>query len=88
MVALADKGGATFFERSINVSDNPSGGGSDERNNSDCKAIYNGNLQGGWKVLKCNTSNKDCRCKQGSTKIPCVDVMNWLLASMFNEALI
>lgn len=66
-------GGAAYFARTVSVSGNPTGGG-ECKNNKDCKAIYNGNLQSGWKVSKCNTNSNICRCKKGGSKNRCADV--------------
>ena len=52
------------------------GGGPECTSNADCHAIYDGNLQPGWSVLKCNTGSGVCRCINGSgTKVQCSGVM-------------
>ena len=51
------------------------GGGGECSNNAQCHAIYDGNLQNGWTVLKCNTNSGVCRCKKGTTKAQCAAVV-------------
>ena len=51
------------------------GGGAECSNNADCHAIYDGNLQNGWVVLKCNTNSGVCRCENNGTKKQCAAVV-------------
>lgn len=64
-----------IFNASSSTSSSSSSSGGECSNNNDCKTIYSGNLQSGWKVLKCNTSTSICRCQKGNNKTRCALVV-------------